>query len=72
MPFNPTDDELTHLMGLEWGTQRIVNMYLAWRKQLAVILSRLGMRSVKELVGRPDVLAHIDYTKPEETGGEWD
>jgi len=67
-----TDAELTHLMGLEWGTQRIVNMYLAWRKHLAAILSRLGMRSVTELVGRTDALAHIDYTRPEETGGEWD
>jgi len=47
-------------------------MYLAWRKHLAAILSRLGMRSVTELVGRTDALAHIDYTRPEETGGEWD
>ena len=58
-----TDQELTNLMDLEWGTQRIINMYLAWRGQLLGILSRLGMRSVTELVGRTDVLVHLDYMK---------
>jgi len=67
-----TDEELSGLMGLEWGTQRIVNMYLAWQKELAAILGRLGMRSVKDLVGRTDVLAHVDYTNPAETEGEWE
>jgi glutamate synthase domain-containing protein 2 len=64
-----TDEELTGLMGLEWGTQRIVNMYLAWRKQLVSILSRLGMRSISELVGRTDVLAHLDYMDAQEVRG---
>ncbi len=67
-----TDDELTHLMDLDWGTQRIVNMYLAWRRQLVSILSRLGMRSVRELVGRTDVLVHLDYLKPAMVEGEID
>ena len=67
-----TDEELTGLMGLEWGTQRIVNMYLAWQKELAAILGRLGMKSVRDLVGRTDVLAHLDYSNPAETEGEWD
>ncbi len=52
-------------MELEWGTQRIINMYLAWRSQLIDILSRLGMKSVKELVGRFDVIAHLDHLKEE-------
>jgi len=65
-----TDDELTGLMDLEWGTQRIVNLYLAWRKALVSILCRLGMRSVAELTGRTDVLGHLDYMKWEETDGE--
>lgn len=67
-----TDGELTNLMELEWGTQRIINMYSAWRAQLAHILGRLGMRSVTELVGRFDVLAHLDYIKKEEVEGELD
>jgi glutamate synthase domain-containing protein 2 len=67
-----TDDELTGLMDLEWGTQRIVNLYLAWRKALVAILQRLGMRSVTELTGRTDVLVHLDYMKQEEIDGEID
>ncbi|MGD0229971.1 MAG: glutamate synthase-related protein [Syntrophorhabdales bacterium] len=67
-----TDDELTGLMDVEWGTQRIINLYLAWRAQLVAILQRLGMRSVTELVGRADVLVHMDYVKQEEIDGELD
>jgi len=65
-----TDEELTGLMGLEWGTQRIINMYLSWRSQLIDILSRLGMKSVKELVGRFDVIAHLDHLKGRDIHGE--
>lgn len=67
-----TDAELTNLMDLEWGTQRIVNMYLAWSKQLRTILRRLGMKSVTELTGRTDTLVHIDYMKKDEAMGELD
>jgi glutamate synthase domain-containing protein 2 len=59
-------------MGLEWGTQRIVNLYLAWQKQLAAILSRLGMKSVNDLVGRTDLLAHADYTDQPGIEEEWE
>jgi glutamate synthase domain-containing protein 2/ferredoxin len=65
-----TDDELTGLMELEWGTQRIVNMYMSWRTQLVQILKRLGLKSVTELVGRFDLLAHLDYIKEGEIEGE--
>lgn len=58
-----TDAELMELIELEWGTQRIVNMFLAWRKELIRILRRLGMRSIRELVGRTDCLVHLDYMK---------
>ncbi len=65
-----TDDELTTLMELEWGTQRIVNMYMSWRRQLVGILKRFGLKSVTELVGRFDLLAHLDYLKEGEIEGE--
>jgi glutamate synthase domain-containing protein 2/ferredoxin len=58
-----TDAELMTLIEFEWGTQRIVNMFLAWRKELARILKRLGMTSIRELVGRTDCLVHLDYMK---------
>jgi glutamate synthase domain-containing protein 2 len=67
-----TDDELTGLMNVEWGTQRIINLYLAWRAQLVAILQRFGMRSVRELVGRTDLLVHLDYVKQDEIDGELD
>jgi glutamate synthase domain-containing protein 2/NAD-dependent dihydropyrimidine dehydrogenase PreA subunit len=67
-----TDDELVGLMDIEWGTQRIVNLYLAWHQQLVGILARLGMRSVTELVGRTDALVHLDYLKQEDLKGELD
>jgi glutamate synthase domain-containing protein 2 len=57
-----TDMKLSNLLEVEWGTQRIVNLFTSWRTQLVEILSRLGMRSIKELVGRTDCLKHLDYT----------
>jgi glutamate synthase domain-containing protein 2 len=57
-------------MEINWATQRIINMYLTWQRQLISILKRLGMRSVTELVGRFDVIAHLDYIKQEEIEGE--
>ncbi len=48
-------------MNIEWGTQRLINMLAAWREQLVDILSRFGMRDVKELRGRTDLLRHLDY-----------
>jgi len=57
-----TDAELSGLMSVEWGSQRIINLYSAWRKELVGILRRFGMRSVSELRGRTDLLMHLDYT----------
>jgi glutamate synthase domain-containing protein 2/ferredoxin len=56
-----TDPELMNLIDVEWGTQRITNMFLAWRSELVRILRRLGMKSIRELVGRRDCLVHLDY-----------
>ena len=67
-----TDEELVDLMNVEWGTQRIVNLYLTWRKQFMGILERLGMKSVSELTGRTDVLVHLDYMRQEDLKGELD
>jgi glutamate synthase domain-containing protein 2 len=57
-----TDPELCKKLNIDWGTQRIINLYSAWRKELVRILQRFGMRSVKELRGRSDLLMHLDYT----------
>ena len=56
-----TDPELMGLVESDWGTQRVINMFLAWRRELIRILKRLGMKSLRELVGRTDCLVHLDY-----------
>ncbi|MBU4053255.1 MAG: hypothetical protein KKA41_02710 [Proteobacteria bacterium] len=56
-----TDPGLVNQMDLEWGTQRLINLYTAWRKDLVEILKKFGMRSVRELVGRSDLLTHLDF-----------
>jgi glutamate synthase domain-containing protein 2 len=57
-----TDPELSALMNLTWGTQRLVNMLACWREQLREILLRLGLSSIRQLVGRADLLTHLDYS----------
>jgi glutamate synthase domain-containing protein 2 len=57
-----TDPELSGKMDIEWGTQRMINLYNAWREELVDILWRFGMHSVSELRGRTDLLMHLDYT----------
>ncbi len=58
-----TDPELSRLIDVNWGTQRIINLYASWRKQLIVLLKILGLKSIGELVGRTDLLYHLDYEK---------
>ncbi len=61
-----TDVELAASVDIDWGTQRIINLYSAWRKELVDILHRFGMRRVSELRGRSDLLMHLDYTNEAE------
>ncbi len=56
-----TDPELSMLFDTEWAYQRLVNLFNSWAVQLQAILWRLGLRSVQELVGRSDLIEHLDY-----------
>jgi len=56
-----TDPVLEKKITQEWGTQRLVNLYNAWREMFVDILYRLGVESVSALRGRTDLLRHIDY-----------
>jgi glutamate synthase domain-containing protein 2/formate hydrogenlyase subunit 6/NADH:ubiquinone oxidoreductase subunit I len=56
-----TDTELLKMVTVEWCTQRIVNLYAAWREMLVEILFKLGIESVSALRGRTDLLYHLDY-----------
>ncbi len=51
-----TDPELMQQMSLDWATQRLINLLAAWREQIVDVLSKLGIRSTRELRGRTDVL----------------
>jgi ferredoxin len=56
-----TDPELGYMINEEYAEQRIVNLYLAWRKQWCQLLRLYGLHSMKELVGRSDLLVNMDY-----------
>ena len=62
-----TDSELLELVNVDWCTQRLVNLYSAWRERLVDILYRLHLPSVAALRGRTDLLMHLDY---ENTNGK--
>jgi glutamate synthase domain-containing protein 2 len=56
-----TDPELVDMIQVAWGVNRVSNLYYAWSWQLKEILRRLGLSSIRELVGRTDTLVHLDY-----------
>jgi glutamate synthase domain-containing protein 2 len=53
-----TDPQLSQLVDPDWGAERISRLYASYQKQLRDILRRLGLRSVRELRGRVDLLAY--------------
>jgi len=55
-----TDPELDVQITPEWGAQRIINLYASWEKQLKSLLRRLGLKSIRDLRGRTDLLRRVD------------
>jgi len=53
-----TDPELSQLVDPDWGAERISNLYKSIQLQLQDILRRLGLRSIRELRGRTDLLVY--------------
>ena len=64
-----TDPELLEMISIEWATQRMVNLYNAWREMFIDILFRLGLDSPAALRGRTDLLMHLDYENNVPTDG---
>jgi len=58
-----TDTKLSKMYDIEWSTQRLINMHHSFALQLQYICWRFGMKSVRELVGRSDLLTHLDYER---------
>lgn len=54
-----TDPLLSQLMPVEWGAERISNLYSAYAAQLRDILRRLGLRNIRQLRGRRDLLKYV-------------
>jgi len=54
-----TDVELTQLVDPDWGQERISNLYTSFAKQLKDILRQLGLKSIRELRGRKDLLRYV-------------
>jgi glutamate synthase domain-containing protein 2/ferredoxin len=61
-----TDAELGKMVEKDYAHQRIVNLYMAWRKQWCELLRTYGLSSIRELVGRTDLLVHLDYLDEKE------
>ncbi|MGD2294897.1 MAG: glutamate synthase-related protein [Candidatus Aminicenantes bacterium] len=55
-----TDSDLDQLIDPDWGAQRIINLYSAWQNQLRALLHQLGLKSIKKLRGRTDLLRYSD------------
>ena len=56
-----TDPELSVAFDAAWAGQRMTNLFHSWAIQLQDICFRLGLRSIRDLVGRSDLLVHLDY-----------
>ena len=56
-----TDSELSTTYDMEWAVQRLINLFHSYSTQLREILWRFGMKNIRELVGRSDLLVHQDY-----------
>jgi glutamate synthase domain-containing protein 2 len=53
-----TDPELSQLVETDWGADRLGNLYQSFQLQLSEILRRLGLRRIRDLTGRTDLLVH--------------
>lgn len=56
-----TDPELSQLVDPDWGAERIGNLYNSFALQLRELLRKLGLKKIRELRGRTDLLV---YRKP--------
>ena len=55
-----TDPDLSKLIDSQWGAGRITNLYRAWAIQLRELLAALGLRSIRALRGRTDLLVYLE------------
>jgi len=63
-----TDPELSLLVEPEWGAERIGNLYSSYQGRLKHILRTLGLKDVKQLRGRTDLLVYQSAIEKSEPG----
>lgn len=61
-----TDPELSALVDVDWGAERVSNLYSSFAIQLQEILRKLGLKSIRELRGRTDLLIYHQKQKRDE------
>lgn len=54
-----TDPLLAQFVTPEWGAERINNLYKSYALQLRTILRKLGLRDIRQLRGRKDLLKYV-------------
>ncbi|MGD0495081.1 MAG: glutamate synthase-related protein [Candidatus Bathyarchaeia archaeon] len=67
-----TDPALKYFIDVDWGSQRIINLYSSWKAQWSYILRKLGLESIRELRPRDEVkfkrgrcghMVHLDHLR---------
>jgi glutamate synthase domain-containing protein 2 len=67
-----TDPALKYFINVDWGSQRIINLYSSWKAQWSYILRKLGLESIRELRPRDEVkfkkgrfehMVHLDHLR---------
>jgi glutamate synthase domain-containing protein 2 len=56
-----TDCELQEHLDGDWAEQRLINLFHSFAIELQDICWRLGLKRINDLVGRSDLLVHLDY-----------
>jgi glutamate synthase domain-containing protein 2 len=62
---NKIEENPAKVLSLETATRWVVNMLRGWVEELRLILSAVGLSSVKDLIGRRDLLVSRDVMKDE-------
>jgi glutamate synthase domain-containing protein 2/ferredoxin len=67
-----TDPALKYFIDIDWGSQRIINLYSSWKAQWSYILKKLGLESIRELrpseeakfrKGRFNHIVHLNHLR---------
>jgi glutamate synthase domain-containing protein 2 len=66
-----TDPQLSQLVDPDWGAGRIDRLYASYQMQLRDIVRRLGLRSLRELRGRMDLLIYRGQANRKEKEGHY-